>query len=57
MKLEKIRSFDVPVREMGLPHQRVGVGKEGLEAGNDGVRLRFGGGLSAHGMGSFSTVA
>lgn len=48
VKLEKIRSFDIPMREMGLCHEGVGIGEQSLQAFDDGVRFVFGGGLSAH---------
>lgn len=48
MKLEEVWTFHVPVREVGLTHEGVGIGEESVKTFDDGVRFVFVGGLSAH---------
>lgn len=55
MQLEKIWPFDIPVSQVGLPHEGVGIGQQSLETFDDSVCFLFGSGLSAH-VGSFPIV-
>ena len=48
VKLEKVRSFDIPMGEVSLTHQGVRISEESFQAGDDGVGFAGCGGLSAH---------
>lgn len=57
VELEEGGAFDVPVREVGLGHQRIAVGEQRVEGGGDGGDAGGGGfGGRAHGFGLFGII-